>query len=271
MDSLQDKAAPDYAAATPEARAADQAGTGTDPAMQLTSIERQVIATADVTIRVDDVESALPELIRAATSVGGYVAGEDTSANPDDPSKTQSTLVLRVPTGDLERVVRDVSGMGDVIRSRQDVQDVTQQVVDVRSRVASARASVSRIRVLLDQATTLGQVVRIESQLSRREADLEALLATQRSLADQTEMATLTVTALGPEAVAPPKEDDKGFVAGLSRGWDAFIGAVVVALTAIGLLLPFAILLALLAVPVWYFRDRLPRRHRVVGSGVVDG
>jgi hypothetical protein len=232
----------------------------------LPPIGRQVIATADVTIRVDDVATTLPDLIRSATVVGGYVAGEDTTSDPDDPSRTRSTVVLRVPTQSLQRVLDDVSGLGELLRSRQDVRDVTEQVVDVDSRVKSARASVARIRVLLDQATTLGEVVRVESQLAQREADLEALLATQRSLADQTALATLTVTALGPEAAEPPAADEDGFVAGLARGWDAFVDVIVVALTAIGLLLPFAIAGALILTPVYVVWRRRQTRARSVGT-----
>jgi hypothetical protein len=230
----------------------------------LTPVEREVIATAEVTIRVDDVAETLPDVTRAATSVGGYVAGEDTSSDPDDPSKTRSTIVLRVPTDTLPRVLDDVTDLGELMRSRQDVRDVTEQVVDVNSRVKSARASVARIRVLLDQATTLGEVVRIESQLAKREADLESLLAQQRSLADQTAMATLTVTALGPEAATPvpAEEDETGFVAGLSRGWDAFVDVIVVGLTAVGLLLPFALAGALILVPLWFIWRRRQDRAR---------
>jgi hypothetical protein len=234
-------------------------------------LAREVIAIADVTIRVDDVSAALPDLLHAANSAGGYVAGEDTTSDPDDPSKTRSTVVLRVPTASLQNVVDEVSSLGDVVRAQQDVQDVTEQVVDVESRVKSAQASVSRIRVLLDQANTLGEVVRIESQLAQREADLESLLATQRSLADQTALATLTVTALGPEAIAPPASDEEGFVAGLERGWNAFVDVLVVALTVIGLLLPFAVAAALVLVPVWLvWRRRQSQFRTVIGGSELD-
>jgi hypothetical protein len=140
-----------------------------------------------------------------------------------------------------------------------DTQDVTRQVIDVNSRVDSARASVERIRTLLSQANTLGEVVRIESELSQREADLESLLAEQRQLSDQTAMATLTVTVLGPQAIAPAPADTTGFVPGLQRGWDALVDVVVVALTTIGLLLPFLVIVALVVGPLtaaWYRRRR---------------
>jgi hypothetical protein len=122
--------------------------------------------------------------------------------------------------------------------------------VDVDSRVKSAQASVERIRALLSEATTIGEVVRIESELARREADLESLLAQQRSLADQTALATLTVTVLAPDAVGPAPEEETGFLAGLERGWEALVGVVVVALTTFGVLLPFLAVALIILTPI---------------------
>ncbi len=104
----------------------------------------------------------------------------------------------------------------------QESSDVTEQVVDVESRIASQRASLERMRTLLAKANTIGEIVSVETELTRREADLESLLAKQKNLALQTELATLalTLTAKGEEPVA--EDPDRGFLAGLKGGWDAF-------------------------------------------------
>jgi hypothetical protein len=212
--------------------------------------ERAVIATAEMTLRSPDVVATVDALELITASVGGFVSGRDISSNPDDPKGTRAVLVLRVPTDKLDTVIDRAQDEGDVVRVTADEQDVTETVVDVDSRVESARASVERIRALLSEATTIGEVVRIESELSRREADLEALLAQQRSLADQTALATLSVTVLSPEAVEPVAEDKTGFLAGLERGWEALVGVVVVALTTIGVLLPFLVVALIVLGPL---------------------
>ncbi len=212
--------------------------------------ERSVIATAEMTLRSEDVTATVDAIELIAASAGGFVSGRDISSNPDDPKGTRAVLVIRVPTAKLDTVIDNAAAEGDVVRVTADEQDVTETVVDVDSRVESARASVERIRALLSQATTIGEVVRIESELSRREADLESLLAQQRSLADQTALATLSVTVLSPEAVEPVAEDDTGFLAGLERGWDALVGVIVVALTTLGVLLPFLVVAALVLGPL---------------------
>lgn len=252
-DSLADQSF-DTGAATAEVGGTERSGSdAASSGLADVTVEREIIATAEVTLRSEDVRATVDAIESIAASVSGFVSGRDVQNNPDDPDRTRATVVVRVPTAKLDSVIDRVQEEGDLVRVLSDEQDVTQEVVDVNSRVESARASVDRIRTLLSEANTLGNVVRIESELSRREADLESLLAQQRALADQTEMATLSVTVLAPEAVEPTPttepEDEEGFVAGLDRGWNALVDVVVVALTTFGVLLPFLIAGAIILVP----------------------
>jgi hypothetical protein len=71
----------------------------------------------------------------------------------------------------LELDVGDVAAVSGRLRSVA-ADDVTDQVADLDGRLASQRAGVVRIRALLDKATSVGDVVLIESELTQREADL---------------------------------------------------------------------------------------------------
>lgn len=231
------------------------------------TLERSVIAVADMTLRSEDVADAVSVVESVATSLGGFVSGQDVSSNPDDPTRSRATVVVRIPTSKLDTAIDRMQEAGELVRVTSDARDVTEQVVDVDSRVASARASVERIRALLSEATTIGEVVRIESELARREADLESLLAQQRALADQTAMATLSVTLLAPAAVEPPPEDETGFVPGLERGWEALVDVVVVALTTLGVLLPFLVVALLVIGPIAAAWQRRRRQRSAVSLG----
>jgi hypothetical protein len=61
-------------------------------------------------------------------------------------------------------------------------------------------------------------------------------------------MATLRVSVSEPETEEPKADDDAGFLAGLSDGWDALKTGYVVLATVAGALLPTAIVLGLIAV-----------------------
>ncbi len=126
------------------------------------------------------------------------------------------------------------------------------------SRVDSAQTSLERIRSLLSRANKLGAVIRLESVLADRQADLEALQARQRTLAGQTTMATLRVELAPTTRSDPPGKDDdlRGFTAGIAQGWDALREVVMGASTVLGVLLPFATVAAVALIPVALLRRR---------------
>ena len=59
---------------------------------------------------------------------------------------------------------------------------------------------------------------------------------------------------------------DKGFLAGLKGGWNAFTAVFSALATAVGAMLPFLVLLAIIAVPLWRFRHRLLRKQPSEGQ-----
>jgi len=137
----------------------------------------------------------------------------------------------------------------------------------------SQKGSVARLRALLDRATTVGEVVQVEGDLSQREADLEALEAQQKRLNELVDLATINVSFVAPQVkTAPPAEKSHlGFLSGLRGGLGALLVVVLVTLTAAGALLPFVITLALVGVPAWLVLHS--RRHpgRSAAPAASDG
>lgn len=107
-------------------------------------------------------------------------------------------------------------------------------------------------------AGTVAEVLAVEAQLSQWEADLEGLEAQQRSLADQTALAAITVH-LRPAAVAPkPTHRAGGVVQDLQRGWAALTATASWLLAVVSTALPFLAIGALLVI-VTIYRRRLRR------------
>jgi Flp pilus assembly protein TadB len=150
-----------------------------------------------------------------------------------------SHIVLRVPQGEYDAVLRDLAGAGKLLSRTSSAKDVTGQVVDVESRIATQRASVARVRKLMDQAEKLTDVVALEGELSSRQASLESLLAQQESLKDRTTLATITLDLSEPETVAKDGDDAPGFLDALGGGWHAFVTMLRWLAMALGAAAPF--------------------------------
>ncbi|MGW5123440.1 DUF4349 domain-containing protein [Streptomyces sp. NPDC004069] len=244
----------------------DAPGSGSDRASEARATApprtavSHIIRTASLTVEVKDVSKALDTARTTTENAGGYVGDENTSLDAEGHERTR--VVLRVPAEKYDEVLGDLQGTGKLIERTAKAQDVTDQVVDVDSRITSQRASVARVRELMDQATQLSDVVSLEGELSRRESDLEALLAQQASLKDRTSLATITLSLSRTQPKAPAHEEDRpGFVDALAGGWHVFVTVLRWIALAVGALLPFAVAAALVAA-LWLrvVRPRLPRR-----------
>ncbi len=251
--------------------------SGGGQAADAATFDERIVRTADMNVQATDVPSAVRQVRTIVQTAKGFVADEQTTTSPEDPRPaaergndpagprppwTQSVLTVRVPNASLDRVMQQVGELGSVLNRNQSSEDVTSQYVDTASRVRSQTASVERVRALLARATNLGQVVQIEGELARREADLESLKARLKSLEDKTTLSTLTITLSPRETTVAPTQHDNAFVDGLRAGWTALLSSAGVVLTVVGALLPFAVVLALLAAPVAWWARRQRRRPR---------
>ncbi|MEU3524113.1 DUF4349 domain-containing protein [Streptomyces sp. NPDC038707] len=222
-----------------------------------------VVRTASLTVEVADVPKALAAARSAAEDAGGYVGDETTRRGEDGHERTR--VVLRVPAERYDEVLGALSGAGRLVDRTAKAVDVTDQVVDVASRIRSQRASVDRIRALMDGAGRLSDVVSLEGELSSRQADLEALLARQASLKERTGLATITLSLSGTPVRKASGDGAPGFTDALAGGWRACLSVLRWIALGLGAALPFAVLVALLAL-LWLrvVRPRLPRRAEPV-------
>lgn len=239
---------------------APQAGAPNQPAQQpkkLVPDNRSIVYTGSITVRVSNVDEAASRAGVLASGNGGFLGGDKRSIND---KRSEATVILRVPSARFNDVVTELGKLGKEESRAISTEDVTDQVVDVDARIATAQASVDRVRALLARAQTISDIVSLESELSRREADLESLRARKHKLDDLTALSTITALLLGPDAVADtPKKAETGFLAGLKGGWHAFVASMVVLLTVLGALLPWIVVLGLPVVALlWLLRRRRP-------------
>jgi hypothetical protein len=236
--------------------AADEAAHATDAA-----VERAVISTGNVALRSPDAAQALFDVEKVADRFAGEVEQKNTETDTSG-EVVRSRLVLRIPSDRFAEAMTALEGAGDLISSGSDSKDVTTQVLDVDIRVRVQRRSIERIALLLDRAESIRDIVAIEAQLSQRQADLASLEKQQDVLADQTSMSTISVSVerTSKQDATEREKDEAGFLSGLDAGWDALKTFGVGLATFLGAVLPWAVVLLVLAIPGWPLLRRLRRR-----------
>ncbi len=227
---------------------------------------QQLIETAQLSVRAKNVADAVSSATAIVTDAGGYVSAENASAGQGNPSQATATVTFKIPAAVYQTTLATLTraGLGTQLSLSQQAQDVTQQVADVSSRVTSDQAAIAQLRALLAHAGSVGELLSVQDQINSEESDLESMLAQQSALNHETSYATLTLSLVGPKAVAKahPEQAPPGLSGGLSHGWHAFRLTISWLLTVLGAVAPFAAVVLVVGGLGWWARRRIARGRR---------
>ncbi len=218
---------------------------------------REIVATAQASVEVDDVAQAAQDIAALAESRGGYV--ESTSVGragdvlPQAPVDADTGWIsIRVPASELSDVIDALADTGEVLSSSVSKQDVTAAAIDLRARVDATRASVQRLTELMAQTASVSELIEAEVALTDRQALLESYEQQLASLEDQVAMSTLQVQLTGKESATA---DPAGFEDGLAAGWNGLIVSLNALVIAAGFLLPWLAVAAVILLVVLLIRS----------------
>jgi hypothetical protein len=233
-------------------------GNAIDSSAKVDIAPQSLIRTAELTVRVKNVQAAAARATTVAESNGGQVYADNRAGSGKD---AKVDMVLKVDPERLDVVLSRLSALGKEEQRVTSTQDVTGEVADVDSRVATMKASLARVRALIARSVSIGELVTLEGELSRREADLESLQARQRALGEQTATATVTLHLFGnpDEAATPPGGSHRGFLSGLENGWNAFTATLAWLLAVLGAILPFLLIGVPVLIAFWWAGRRQRR------------
>jgi hypothetical protein len=152
-----------------------------------------VIKTASLEVRVG--EGKFQERFSRAGSIagqfGGFVTGSSTFDGQGDMKS--GTITLRIPADRFEEAVAALKRLGKVTAEDQSGQDVTQEFVDLEARLRHLRSQEAFYLRLMDQATSVSDMIQIQQQLQNVQLQIEQLQGHLQYLKDQTSFATIAV------------------------------------------------------------------------------
>ena len=167
---------------------------------------RNIIYRATISVQADDVTAASNEAVAIVQGLGGIVFSQTTRTEP----QPRTEITFKVLPDDFSTALERLAGVGTLVDQSISADDVTERVVDLESRISTAEVSVTRLRRLLEEAVQLEDVAQIERELLDRETTLEVLRGQLRTLRDQVDLATITLTIHQSPTVLP----DTGILVG---------------------------------------------------------
>lgn len=228
--------------------AAVGSGSFTVPMVRTGSIDIEIDDADDLAKAVDQVLAVVPE--------GGYV--ERSSSSTDSAS-----ITLRVPATAYDTTIAAVRGLGRVVGSTTDAQDVSGEVVDLNARLTILEAQRASLEQILSQSRNPSEIGSLRSQLFSVQEEIERINGRRQMLDRQVNLATLTVSVALPGAIVEPVEASPST---LAVSWDRAVAAGATVIGGTIVLLGVLVPLALVSAPLW-IGFLLWRRHQRRGGG----
>lgn len=223
---------------------------------------RAVISTGEVAVTSKQVGEVLERVDRLLERFDGFVEHEETGAD-EQGNVTSSRLTVRLPAPRFQDAIEAFEGLGKLEHSQTQTEDITTKVIDVGVRVRAQEKALQRLEEILRAGANLDEVIRLETEIAERQAELDSLKSQQAYLADQTSLSTITLYLSTPQDYVqePDALEDAGFLAGVRGGWQALKIFLVAASTMLGAALPFGFTIALVAGPLWLLTRAVARRR----------
>jgi hypothetical protein len=229
-------------AAAPDAVPTTAVGKLASDATPVVRLPGDIIYTANVSVEVDNISSASAKAKAAVAGKGGWVSSEQSDFGE---AFSSAVLTFRVQPKQFDALVEELSKLGRTTERNVSSNDVSGQLTDLKGRTKTLEISISRLQGFLNQATDPNQIGFLESELLRRETELETMRGQIADLEAQVAESTIVLTlATDVEAVETPLPTDDG--PSLGDGWDeardALVGAVNAILIGAAVLAPFALI-----------------------------
>jgi hypothetical protein len=251
-DSAGAVSQPDFAAPLP----------GAAPLQNTAS--RQVERNVDLTIATprDELQKAADGVGTVAESHRGFVLSSQVTTG--DSGAPGGSFVLRVPTGQLQSTLADLSKLGKLEARHETAQDVTASYNSVQNKLGNALVERRTLKLRLRHAKGAKKEA-IRERLSEISAAVDSLSGQMRQLRSRTAYSTVSVTL----------EEDKNGAGGAGGSHDGGTGAawhdavhtletlLNFAVRALGVLLPIGLLAGLAGLGGRALRRR--RREAALG------
>ena len=170
-----------------------------------------LIYTGNVGMEVSEpavVPTTIDKVIDLAESFGGYLA-----------ARTDSSVVVRVPSAHFRDTMTALEKLGEVKRRSVNAEDVSEQYHDLEVRLANLKTVQKRLQDFLARAANVNEALQVEHELERVGQEIDRIEGRMRFLRARATFSTITVDltakpkqqaviAQGPPPPPPPRTAD---------------------------------------------------------------
>lgn len=227
---------------------------------------RKLIHEASLDVETKDFDAFTSKLAEEVEEFGGYLEYSSVGGSSylSEGSQRTAWYTARIPEAQLDAFLAKIGDNGNITNLSKNVRDITLEYVDVAGRISSLEAELSRLNELLEQASSMEDILAIESKISDVRYELESYQSQMNTYDNLIDYSTVNISVLEVDVVSAGQRDSawkqiqSGFMNslyGLGRGLSSFI---------IGLLssIPYLVVLAVVIIVVTVLVRKAARKRR---------
>jgi len=220
-----------------------------------TIIDRKIIMTGRISLEVDNFDPASEAVEQLAAASGGFVSNSNSYITSE--GQKRGTITIRVPAEGFQSVLDEVKKLGEVQSTSSSGQDVTEEYIDLDVRLKNNQRQEERLLVILDNASTVEDLLQVEEQLGRVRGEIEHIEGRLRYLNNYIDLSTITVELQEPT----PITHTWGIRDALSESVVGFIDMTNGLIVFTGSMIPVAIFVVLLYGAFRFLRKRKAKKE----------
>lgn len=155
---------------------------------------RKLIKTVDINVETKEFDLVMATLEEQVSAMGGYIEHMETyngSTYSGYRSARDANMTIRIPKDKLEGFLDTISGISNVVRRSENVEDVTLAYVDIESRRNALQTEQERLLELLELAESVEDIITIEDRLSNVRYELESMESQLRTYDNKVDYSTV--------------------------------------------------------------------------------
>ncbi|HUL03807.1 MAG TPA: DUF4349 domain-containing protein [Gemmatimonadales bacterium] len=181
------------------------------PTPQQSQSTRKITRSSEQVVTVDSAKKVAAQVADFVADAGGFVERSSETGHGG------ASVVCKVPAPAVESVMNQVAALGHEERRSLTAHDVTDQYTDLEARLKSSIAVRDRLEQLLANANGITDVLTVERELARVQADIETMQARLEQLKSQVQLAELSVTLQRKRQLGPLASVGVGLWRGIGK------------------------------------------------------
>jgi ACT domain-containing protein len=198
----QSTTASDVSAPNADAQLAQEAGAAQKNLVQSSRSQEAVVAqpkaqlikTASLSLRVQDVEAMIQKATAVVTKRGGDMLGLQDQVPEDVDTRRTATFKFRVPQAALDATLAELAKLGTVETRSIEVEDVSTQIVDSQARLRNLRKSETMVLSIMERSGSVSDVLKVSQELGKIRSQIEQLQAQVQNLKGQVAYSSINLT-----------------------------------------------------------------------------